>query len=106
MRSDQGHIEEARSRVRTMTKKLASGSQTLDAAAKELELEARIWSQNLHHAMLNDLALEGLPPEEFEKRAAESAREISAVAVATFSVRCSQGAGTPQTPLPIGEIPA
>jgi hypothetical protein len=85
--------------------KLASGSETLERVANELEIEARIWGQQLHHAVLNELSLEGVAPEEFEKRAAESASEIAAMAAAKFSVQCSRGAPTPMTPLLIGEHP-
>jgi hypothetical protein len=97
------YVEDARARVRSSTEQLTSGSETLDRVATELELAARIWGQDVHHAVLNDLALDGVAPPEFEKRAAESAEEIAVMAAELFSVRCGRGASTRKTPVLIGQ---
>lgn len=100
------YLENARSKVGAVAKALESGTQTLDGAAKELELEARIWGQDLHNAILEEAALEGLPPEQFEKRAEESAHEIVAMAADEFSVMCGRDTVDRVTPVLIGRTPA
>jgi hypothetical protein len=100
------YLENARSKVRAVAKALNAGSQTLDAAATDLELEARIWGQDLHNAILEKAALEGLPPEQFEKRAEESAREIVAMAADELSVMCGRDTANRVTPVLIGRTPA
>ena len=101
-----GYLESARSKVRVVAQSLVSGSQTLEQAAANLELEAKIWGQNLHHAILDNTALEGIPPEQFEKHAAESAREIVALAANEFSVMCGRDTTDGVTPMLIGHISA
>jgi hypothetical protein len=89
-----------------VAKSLASGSQTLDQAAAALELEAKIWGQYLHHAILEEAALEGLPPEQFDKRASESADEIALMAANEFAVQCGRDTTNGVTPILIGHISA
>ena len=100
------YLEDARSKVRAVVEALTSGSQKLDQAAAALELEAKIWGQNLHHAILDEAALEGLPPEQFEKRAVDSALEIVGMAADEFSVACGRDTTNGATPLLIGRFPA
>ena len=99
-------LEEARSKVRAVAKSLTSGSQTLEQAAEALELEAKIWAQYLYHAILEEAALEGLPPETFDKRASESAQEIALMAASEFSVQCGHDTTNGVTPILIGHISA
>jgi hypothetical protein len=96
----------ARAKVRAVAKALASDAQTLDEAATALELEARTWGQDLHNAILEKAALEGLPPEQFEKRATESAKEIVMMAANEFSVRRGADTTNGVTPFLIGRTPA
>jgi hypothetical protein len=96
----------ARSKVRAVRDSLASRTQTLEQAAAALEIEARIWGQDLHHAILEKAALEGLPPERFENRAVDSAVEIVGMAADEFSVRCGRDTVNGVTPVLIGRLPA
>ena len=98
----QKSLQDARSAVRAVQGVLASGKQTLQWAAEGLELEARIWAQNLQAAILDSLAMKGLPPEHFDARATESAHEIIGLAADEFSVSCGSVTTNGVTPLFIG----
>jgi hypothetical protein len=99
------YLEKARSKVRAVAEALKAGRQALDAAATELELEARTWGQDLHNVILEKVALECLPPEQFEERAAASAREIIGMAIEEFSVSCGSDTTDGRTPVLIGQTP-
>jgi len=48
----QTFVSGARAKVRKSVESMRPGAQTLEKAAADLELEARIWAQNLHNALL------------------------------------------------------
>jgi hypothetical protein len=98
-------IDAARATVRRLIVYLQSGVQTLDQIAGALELEAQVWALDVYHTILNEVALQGVPPDQFEDLARDSAKEISALAIDEFSVLCDSDAENGVTVLRIGTSP-
>ena len=98
------YLKEARETGRFVADALKVGELTLLEAAEKMEVEARIWGQRFLSAILQVTALERLTPEQLEERSTSSARDITALAVIHFSVRCGPRAETSMTRLLIGKI--
>jgi hypothetical protein len=100
------YLIDARSKLVAIREALKAGDCTVGRAAEELEVAARVWGQNLHAALLEKAAQNGLPREEFERRASAQAREIVTLAVEYFSIfRAGETTGG-ATPLMIGDVAA
>src|ERR1039457_5834684 len=92
--SEQGKVaikrrrDEAPGIVAGIVQRVAHGEISIERGADELEVAGVVWASGLHHEILRQWSLVGIPPEQFEALAQQTAHEIEDHALEHFSVYC------------------